>query len=515
MFDVPYFDSPYFHTLWPGLLTGIGTAFTLQNIQLVFAGCLVGTLVGMLPGLGPAAAIALMLPLTYGLDPASGLILMAGVYYGAAYGGSTASILINAPGESNAVATTFDGYPLARMGKAGKALAVAAYGSFIGGTFGAFMLLLAAAPLAIIGATFWSIDYVFLITLGIAAIAAFAGPGQWLKAWLSAIVGMMLASVGTDRSTGAPRFTFGQNDLIDGVTFALLAMSVFALAEALLLSVEGEKAPPVHAVGLRSLTLTREEVRDVAPTVARSSLLGFLVGVLPGAGSTIASFLAYGVERNLAPPAKRALFGHGSLRGLAAPETANNAASSGAFVPLLTLGIPGSGTTALLLGVMVAYGVQPGPNLLAEHPDVFWGVIVSMYLGNLMLLVLNLPLVPLLARLLAVPREMLVPLILLFGVLGVYLVGFNTFDIYVMVGFAVAAVFLRMLDVPMAPMLLGFALAVPFEDGLTKALEQQQFLTMWDRPTSLALLALATSVIGFSVGRQLWQRIQRLRPAAH
>ncbi len=500
-----------FDALWPGLLTGIATAFTLQNIELVFAGCLIGTVVGMLPGLGPASAIALMLPITYGMDPASGLILMAGVYYGAAYGGSTASILINAPGESSAVATTFDGYPLARMGKAGKALAVAAYGSFIGGTFGTLMLMLAAAPLALIGASFWSIDYVFLICLGLASIAAFAGPGQWLKAWLAAIVGMMLATIGTDRTSGALRFVFGQTDLIDGITFALLAMSVFALAEALLLSLQGGDLPAVHGVGLKSLALTRAEVRDVAPTVARSSLLGFLVGVLPGAGATIASFLAYGVERNLAPADKQAEFGHGSLRGLAAPETANNAACSGAFVPLLTLGIPGSGTTALLLGVMISYGVQPGPNLLADHPNVFWGVIVSMYLGNLMLLVLNLPLVPLLARLLAVPRQTLVPLILLFSVLGVYLIGFNTFDIYLMVGFAVAAVLFRLLDVPMAPLLLGFALAQPFEDGLTKALDQQQLFALGDRPLSMALLALALSVLGFSLGRQLWRRIQRHR----
>ncbi|MBP6793043.1 MAG: tripartite tricarboxylate transporter permease, partial [Aeromonas sp.] len=445
-----------------GILQGLGTAMMPINLFMVVVGCFVGTFIGMLPGLGPVTAIALMIPITYGLDPASGIILMAGVYYGSMFGGSTASILINTPGCSASMITAIDGYPLACKGQAGKALAIAAYASFVGGTLSAIFLMVAAPLLAKVSLSFQSADYFALMVLGLSAVAAFAGKGQVLKALIMALFGIMISTVGIDRSVGVDRFTFGLPDLRDGFSFLLLAMATFALAEILMTvlrpgkDTSQEEASKMQQLG--SLKLSRDEVKEIAPPIARSSVLGFLIGVLPGAGATIASFMAYGAERNFARKGKRDEFGKGSLTGIAAPEAANNAASSGAFVPLLTLGIPGSGTTALMLGALIAYGIQPGPRLFMEHPDVFWSVIISMYLGNVVLLILNLPLIPYLAKILQVPRPVLIPMVLLFSLIGVYLVSFNTMDIYVMVLVALVAIGLRLLDFPMAPMLLGFIL---------------------------------------------------------
>ena len=350
-----------------GILQGLGTALLPVNLMMVVLGCFIGTFIGMLPGLGPVTAIALMIPITYGLDPSSGIILMAGVYYGAIFGGSTSSILINAPGCSATVVTAFDGYPLACKGQAGKALAIAAYASFTGGTLSASMLMVAAPLLAKVSLSFQSADYFALMVLGLSAVAAFAGKGQVLKALIMALFGIMISTIGIDRSVGVDRFTFGLPDLRDGFSFLLLAMATFALAEILMAVLRPgkdnseEEARQMQQLG--SLKLSKEEVREIAPPIARSSVLGFLIGVLPGAGATIAAFMAYGTERNIAGKQRQEQFGKGSLRGLAAPEAANNAASTGSFVPLLTLGIPGSGTTALILGALVAYGIQPGPRL--------------------------------------------------------------------------------------------------------------------------------------------------------
>ncbi|WP_055098914.1 tripartite tricarboxylate transporter permease, partial [Alloalcanivorax xenomutans] len=442
-----------------GMLTGLSAALSWQGILYVMMGCLVGTFIGMLPGLGPITAIALMIPVTYSIDPSYGMILMAGVYYGAIFGGSTSSILINAPGVAGTVATSFDGYPLARKGQAGKALALAAYASFSGGTLAAVFLMVAAPLLAKVSLSFWSADYFALMVMGLTAIAAFSNRGQFLKAVMMTLLGIMLATVGIDPSSGAERFTFGSSDLLDGISFLLVAMSIFALSEALsgVLRPDHKKAPaPSSKMG--DLRLSREEVKDVVPVIGRSSILGFLIGILPGAGATIASFLAYATERNLARGEKKKQFGQGSLRGLAAPETANNAACTGSFVPLLTLGIPGSGTTAVMLGALIAYGLQPGPLLMHDNPDVFWAVIMSMYVGNVVLLFLNLPMIPYIAKTLALPKPLLTVLILFFSLIGVYLVSFNTFDLYLMVGFAVLSLILRQLNFPMAPLILGFIL---------------------------------------------------------
>ncbi len=483
-----------------GILTGIGTALTPTNLLMVCVGCFAGTFIGMLPGLGPISAIALMIPITYGFDPAGAMILMAGVYYGAIFGGSTSSILINAPGVAGTVATSFDGYPMARAGYAGKALAVAAYASFSGGTIAAIFLLIAAPALATVALSFQSADYFALMVLGLTAVSAFAGRGQFLKAILMVCVGLGLSTVGQDTSSDIPRFTFGSIDLLDGISFLLLAMATFALSEALMTVLKGEKiseaAVQAAAGKMGSLKLSGGEVRTMAPVIGRSSVLGFFIGVLPGAGATIASFLAYGMERNVAPRAEKEKFGKGSLRGLTAPETANNAACSGSFVPLLTLGIPGSGTTAVMLGALISYGVQPGPTLFTDRPEVFWSVIISMYIGNMVLLVLNLPLIPYIARLLTLPSQLLVPLVLFFSLCGVYLVSFNTFDIQLMVAFAVAAILLRLFGYPMAPMILGFVLGRLMEENLRRALDiYDGYSFLWERPITLGIMILTAIIL--------------------
>jgi len=486
--------------MFEGVFTGLSTALMPFNLMMVVVGCFAGTFIGMLPGLGPISAVALMIPITYTLDPSSGIILMAGVYYGAVFGGSTSSILINAPGCASTLVTTFDGYPLAQKNQAGKALALAAYSSFCGGTVGAIILIFAAPALASVSLSFQSSDYFALMLLGLTSVAAFSGKGQVIKAMMMTVFGLMIATVGNDVITGAPRYTFGKMDLVDGISFLLLAMATFALAEVMMTIMRGKMfstSETMQPVALSSMKLSLDEVKEVAPTVARSSVFGFIVGVLPGAGATIASFLAYGLERNLAPERLRKMFGKGALRGLAAPEAANNAASTGSFVPLLTLGIPGSGTTAIMLGALIAYGIQPGPRLYVDHPDVFWSVIISMYFGNLVLLVLNLPLIPYISRLLAIPPQILNPLIIFFSIIGVYLVSFNTFDIQMMVFITLLAVGLKMLDFPMAPMLLGFILGGMLEKNLSRALvvSDGSFDFLWNRPLTFSIMSVTLIIL--------------------
>ena len=484
-----------------GILSGLSTAVMPINLVMVVVGCFAGTFIGMLPGLGPITAIALMIPITYGFDPSTGLILMAGVYYGAIFGGSTSSILINAPGVAGTVATAFDGYPMAQKGQAGKALAIAAYASFSGGTIAAIFLLIAAPMLASVSLSFQSADYFALMVLGLTAVSAFAGKGQVLKAITMTLFGIMISTIGTDPAAGVARFTFGSMDLVDGISFLLLAMSTFALSEALLTILRPTKdtrSDEQKALkNLGSMKLSKEEVKTIVPVIGRSSILGFFTGVLPGAGATIASFLAYGMERNLASAKEKLQFGKGSIRGLAAPETANNAACSGSFVPLLTLGIPGSGTTAVMMGALVSYGVQPGPRLFVEQPDVFWSVIISMYIGNIVLLVLNLPLIPYISRLLALPQQLLVPFVLFFSLIGVYLVTFNTMDIHMMVLAAAIAIGLRLLNYPMAPMLLGFILGEMMEENLRRALmiSDGSVSFLWERPITLVILVISVAFL--------------------
>ena len=484
-----------------GITLGIGAAFSGYNILMVMVGCFAGTIIGTLPGLGPMSAIALMIPITYGFDPASAMIMMAGVYYGAIFGGSTSSILINAPGVAGTVSSSFDGYPLARSGQAGKALAIAAYSSFAGGTIAAIFLLIAAPQLAKVSLSFQSADYFALMCVGLLAIAAFASKGQFLKAMIMTALGLALATVGQDSLSDITRFAFGNINLMDGISFVLLVMATFAMSEAFMIIFKKKnisfKASDASTKKLGSIKLTKQEVKEIAPVVGRSSILGFFVGVLPGAGATIASFLAWGFERTIAPVKERLNFGKGSIKGLAAPETANNAACTGSFVPLLTLGIPGSGTTAVMLGALLSFGVQPGPRLYVEQPEIFWAVIISMYIRNIVLLILNLPLIPYIARILAIPQKILVPLVLFFSVTGVYLISFNSFDIYFMAIVALISLVLRVIDYPMPPLILGFILGGMMEKNLRRALiiNDGSYSFLWERPISLTLFIIMIIII--------------------
>ncbi len=486
--------------MWEGISTGFATALTLSNLGWVLLGCASGTVIGMLPGLGPITAIALMIPVSYALDPAGGLIMMAGVYYGAVFGGSTSSILLNAPGVASTVPTSFDGYPMARDGQAGRALAIAAYASFAGGTLGAVALMLFAGYLAALALEFQSPEYSLLLLIALASVASFAAAGTRLKSVLTLLLGLMLGTIGTDQLAGAPRFTFGRLDLADGLSFVLVVMATFALAEAFAMVLRDDAEPQTRVRGSQ-LRLNAAELKPLGTTVGRSAVLGFLVGVLPGAGATLASFFAYDLEKRVGAGSREA--------GVAAPEAANNAASTGSFVPLLTLGIPGSGTTAVLLGVMLSYGLQPGPRLLSEQPEIFWGVIASMYLGNVFLLALNLPLIPYLARILRLPRTLLIPLIIAFSLLGVYLTTLNDFDLVLMLGLALAALALRLSGYPLAPLLLGFILSGLLEENVRRTLLLAE--TGWAgllRPATVILAGLLLAVCLWPL-RERWSRGKR------
>ena len=478
-------------------MIGLATALSFKAILMVIGGCLIGTFIGMLPGLGPMSIIAIMIPIAISLgDPSLALILLAGVYYGAIFGGSTSSILINAPGVASTVATSFDGYPLARQGKAGKALTVAAIASFCGGTIGAVLLMIFAPALASVALLFHSAEYFALMVVGLSAIAAFAGTGQVGKALLMTLLGLIMATVGEGALIPTPRFTMGIMDLQSGFGFITLAMAMFALPEAIYLVLDPRRSKSDAGGEIKDLRITRAEAREIAPVIGRQSIQGFIIGVLPGAGATIASFLGYAVERNIANKEDQEKFGKGSIKGLAAPESANNAAATGSFVPLLTLGIPGSGTTAILLGALIALNVTPGPRLMLDEPDVFWAVIVSMYIGNLVLLILNLPLIPYIAKILAVPRTFLIPFILFFTLMGAYIGQNNATELLILVGFGVCATILRFADYPLAPLLIGFILGQMLEDNFSRAMQLEGGIGfILERPMTMGLLGFALLLV--------------------
>ncbi|MBT8153788.1 tripartite tricarboxylate transporter permease [Epibacterium ulvae] len=479
-----------------GLLIGLQTALSFQNLLMVIAGCLIGTFIGMLPGLGPMSIIAIMIPVAISMgDPSAALILLAGVYYGAIFGGSTSSILLNAPGVAGTVASSFDGYPMARQGKAGKALTIAAISSFAGGTIGAILLMIFAPALSSVALLFHSSEYFALMVVGLSAIAAFAGTGQVAKAMLMTLLGLIMATVGEGALFNLPRFTMGVMDLQSGFGFITLAMAMFALPEALFLVLK-KKEMSGNSGEISDLRISRQEAKSIAPVIGRQSLQGFFIGVLPGAGATIASFLGYALERNIATKEEQDEFGKGSIKGLAAPETANNAACTGSFVPLLTLGIPGSGTTAILLGALIALNVTPGPRLMIDEPQVFWAVIMSMFIGNLVLLILNLPLIPYIAKVLSVPRNYLIPFILFFTLMGAYIGQNNATELLLLVGFGVCATALKFADYPLAPLLIGFILGGMMEDNFARSMQLYDGVAfIWERPMTLGLLVLAAILV--------------------
>ena len=385
---------------------------------------------------------------------------------------------------------------MTKQGKAGKALTIAAIASFCGGTVGAILLMLFAPMLSSVALLFHSAEYFALMVVGLSAIAAFAGKGQVAKALLMTTVGLIMATVGEGALFNMPRFTMGVMDLQSGFGFITLAMAMFALPEALFLVLNPKPIAGSGMAQIKDLRITRSEARSIAPVIARQSIQGFFIGVLPGAGATIASFLGYAVERNIAPKKEQELFGKGSIKGLAAPEAANNAACTGSFVPLLTLGIPGSGTTAILLGALIALNVSPGPRLMLDEPQIFWSVIISMYIGNLILLILNLPLIPYIAKVLSVPRNFLIPFIMFFTLMGAYIGQNNATELLLLVGFGVFATALKFADYPLAPLLIGFILGGMLEDNFSRSMQLYDGIAfIWERPMTLGLLVIALILI--------------------
>lgn len=473
-----------------GLADGFAIAITPTNLFWAFIGVTVGTLVGVLPGLGPPATIAILLPLSVNLDPATGLIMMAGIYYGAKYGGSTTSILLNIPGEDASVVTAFDGYQMAKQGRAGPALGIAAIGSFIAGTIGLLGLTFLAPLVAKVAIIFGPPEYAAIMVLGLSLIVSLAGSSQ-IKALISGIFGFLLSTVGLDLFTGSTRFTGGQIELANGIEFVALSIGLFAIGE-VMVNVEEETGHALFKVPrrLKEFFPNKQDFKDSAGAIAQGSVLGFFVGALPGAGSTVASFLSYSVAKRFSKHPER--FGKGAIEGVAAPESANNSASAGAFVPLLTLGIPGSASTAIMLGALFLYGLQPGPLFFTENPDVVWPIIASMYIGNVLLVILNLPLVPVFASILRIPYHILYPGIIVISIVGVYSINNSMFDVWLLVIFGLLGYVMRKTDFPTAPLILAFVLGPLLEQAVRRSLIISQgdptvFIT---RPWALVFLVI-------------------------
>jgi len=482
-----------------GILSGFQVVFQVSNLFYCFVGVFIGTLVGVLPGIGPVGALSMLLPATFGMSPVSAIILFAGIYYGAAYGGSTTSILVNIPGEASSVVTCIDGYQMARNGRPGAALGISAIGSFIGGTFSVVALMLLVFPLAKAAVLFGPPEYFSLICMSM-TIVVYLAHGSLMKAIIMAIVGLILSTVGLDFITGVQRFTFRSDTLQDGLGLVPVAMGVFGIAEVLT-----NLSNPVERILLSApiknvLPNLEEWKRSVWPIV-RGSVLGFPLGILPGGGAIIASFLSYGLEKRLSKHPEK--FGKGAIEGVAGPETANNSGAGGAFVPLLAMGIPSNLVMALLLGALMIHGVTPGPRMITQRPDIFWGVIASMYLGNAMLVVLNLPLVGLWVKILKIPYRILMPLILLFCLIGVYSLNNNVVEIIIMVFFGVVGYCLRRLGYEEAPMVLAFVLGPLLERSFRQSLimSDGSFMIFVQKPLSAISLAISALLIissGFS-----------------
>jgi putative tricarboxylic transport membrane protein len=484
------------------LALGFSVSLEPTNLAYCFIGVLLGTLVGVLPGLGSAATIALLLPVTYKMSTTSAIIMLAGIWYGSMYGGSTTSILLRVPGESASVMTCLDGFEMARRGRAGAALGIAAFGSFIAGMLGLAGLILLAPPLAEFALDFGPPEYFALTLLGL-TLVSYLGTGALPKALTMAALGLLLGTVGLDPVKSQARFTFGSLSLQGGIELIPMVMGLFGMSQVLHLvqgiSAIGEAVPTPR--GLRALLPDRHEWRDAAGAIGRGSVVGFLVGILPGAGGTISSYVAYAIERRRSAHPER--FGRGAIEGVAAPESANNAATASGFIPLLTLGLPANVVMALMLGAFMLHGVTPGPTLLAQKPDVFWGVITSMFVGNLMLLVLNLPLIGLFAKLARMPTAYLVPVIVVACVIGAYGVNNNAFDILVMLGFGVFGHYAERFGFSLAPLVLAFVLGPLMETSLRQSLilSEGAFAIFVTRPISGVLLAFAALMVVLPVAR--------------
>jgi putative tricarboxylic transport membrane protein len=477
--------------IWPG--AGSLLVSLPVNILLCLIGALIGTLIGVLPGIGPIATIAMLLPITYKLDPTGALIMLAGIYYGAQYGGSTTAILVNLPGEASSVVTALDGHQMARKGRAGAALAIAAIGSFIAGTFGTILLAALGRPLTLVAQAFGPADYCALMVLGLVCAVVLAS-GSVIKAIAMIFLGLLLSTIGTDLETGENRMTFGIMALSDGIEFVTLAMGVFGFAEILRNLEQGDSGRDLVDQKVTNLMPTKEDMKEAAPAIVRGTLLGSILGILPGGGAVLASFGAYTLEKKLAKNPKE--FGQGAICGVAGPESANNAAAQTSFIPLLTLGIPPNAVMAIMVGAMTVHGIVPGPQIMTKQPDLFWGMVASMWVGNLMLLVINLPLVGLWVRLLRVPYRMLFPAILMFCAIGVYSINNQPFDVALTAFFGLAGYILIKLGFEPAPMLVAFVLGKIMEEKLRQAMllargNPWTFLDITSNPISAVLMVVS------------------------
>ncbi len=450
------------------ILNGFSVALMPINLWYTFLGVFIGTIIGVLPGIGPSAGIALLIPVTYGMNPTSALIMMCGIYYGTKYGGSTTAILIKTPGEAASVMTSLDGYEMARKGRAGAALAVSAIGSFIAGTIGVVALTLFALPLASIALRFGPAEYFCLMLFAMTAVASLSGKSP-AKGMLSTILGLMIATIGIDLQSGQPRYTMGVAEFQDGVGFIVVVVGLFAMAEVFRGMEDiykGTAAPMIRILG--KLWLTKEEWKRSIGPIWRGGVIGFIIGVLPGAGGTIASILSYTTEKRLSKNPEE--FGKGAIEGVAGPESANNSDTAGAMVPLLTLGVPGGGATAVLMGAFIMYGIQPGPLLFEKRPDLVWGIIASMYIGNIMLLILNLPLIGLFVRLLYIPSGILYPLIVAISVIGTFAINGSMLDLCLVLFFGVIGYIFEKVDIPVAPLVLSLVLGGIMEQSFRQAM---------------------------------------------
>jgi putative tricarboxylic transport membrane protein len=491
---------------------GLGFAVALTPVNLLYCllGTIIGTLIGVLPGIGPVTTVAILLPVTFGMNPTSALIMLAGIYYGSQYGGSTTAILINTPGETSSVMTCLDGYQMARQGRAGPALGMAAIGSFVAGTASVVLLMLLARPLVRVALEFGPAEYFALMLLALCTLGGLTGESV-AKGLLMGAFGLLLGTIGGDPLTGTPRFTFGVPSLLDGLEFLPVTMGLFAIAEVLTTAVQSNRGQ-VYDAPITGIWPSRRDWRACRFTLPRSTLIGFVVGVLPGAGATLASILAYLAEKRASAYPER--FGTGVIEGVAAPETANNAASGGAMVPLLTLGVPGSGTTAVMLGALMLWGLRPGPLLFEKSPELVWGLIASMYVGNVMLLILNLPLIGLWVRLTRVPARVLLPLILLFCFTGTYAVSNSVFDLWIMLGFGVIGFFMQRYGFPAAPVVLGLILGPMLETHFRRALivSRGDYAIFLQRPIAAALLVVVLIYLLLPLAAWAWRRRRGAAP---
>ena len=478
------------------LALGFSVAFTPINLGYAFLGCLLGTLIGVLPGIGPLATIAMLLPATYALPPVSALIMLAGIYYGAQYGGSTTAVLVNLPGEASSVVTVIDGHQMARNGRAGPALAAAGLGSFFAGCVGTLVLAAFAVPLTEVAFKFGPAEYFSLMILGLVGAVVLAS-GSLLKAVGMIFLGLLLGLVGTDVNSGVARYSFDIPELTDGIGFIVIAMGVFGYGEIITNLGKHESEREVFTADVKGLMPTKEDFKLMTPAVLRGTALGAVLGILPGGGAVMAAFAAYTIEKKTKLGAGEVPFGKGNIRGVAAPEAANNAASQTSFIPLLTLGIPPNPVMALMVGAMTIHNIQPGPQVMTSNPELFWGLIASMWIGNAMLIILNLPLIGIWIKLLSVPYRWLFPAIVLFCAIGVYSTNNNTFDIWMVAIFGVIGYLFIKLGMEPAPLLLGFILGPMMEENLRRALllSRGDWSVFVTRGLSASLLAVAALLL--------------------